>query len=124
MRQLAVVDIDRTYLQAHGLGVLDSQMPKAARPGDDEAACIVLAKDQSLFELKSGGCGQAEAANGLDHLHHHGLGIAVDHVAIIFVEQRVDDAGIAFTLAALDDINLPGLIGIQNRHAKDGRGFV
>ncbi len=44
---------------------------------------------------KSGGGGKTEAAHGLDHLCHHILGVAVDHVAVVGIEQRVDDAGVA-----------------------------
>ena len=60
----------------------------------------------------------------LDHLHQHGLGVAVHHVAVVAVEQRVHDPGIALALAALDDIDLLGLVGVEDRHAEDRRGFV
>ena len=43
---------------------------------------------------------------------------------IVAVEQRVDDAGIALALAALDDVDLLGVVGVEDQHAEDRRGFV
>ena len=38
---------------------------------------------------------KAETAYGFDHLRHHRLGIAVNHVAVVSMEKRIDDAGCA-----------------------------
>ena len=42
--------------------------------------------------------GRPQSPHRLDHFHQDGLGVAVNHVAIILVEQRVHDAGITFAL--------------------------
>ncbi|SVM39198.1 Uncharacterised protein [Klebsiella pneumoniae] len=60
----------------------------------------------------------------MDHPGHHGLRIAVDHVAVFLEEQKVLDAGIAFAPTALDHIDLMGLVGVEDRHAVDRRGLV
>src|ERR1700722_6001676 len=55
-----------------GVGMSYSRNSSGLPNATTTAACIVLAMGQSLFELKSGSGGQAEAANGLDVGWHPG----------------------------------------------------
>src|ERR1700730_210968 len=67
------------------------------------------------------------SANGLDGLDQLGaclLRIAVQHPRVVQVEQRVLDSGESRTLAALDDDDVLGLVGVENRHSVDRAGLV
>src|SRR5579862_4049330 len=60
----------------------------------------------------------------LDQLRGHLLRIAVQHARVVEVEQRVLDAGEARALAALDDDDVLGLVGVQDRHPIDRARLV
>ena len=42
---------------------------------------------------------QPQPKQGLDHPDQRGLGVAVNHFAVVGVKQRVDDAGVALAVA-------------------------
>src|SRR6185312_2337815 len=67
------------------------------------------------------------ASHRLDRLDQLGgrlLRIPVQHAGVVQVEQRVLDAGEARTLAALDDDDVLGLVGVQDGHAVDRARLV
>ena len=81
----------------------------------------LLQFDSFPLPYKTSRGGGAEAPDGLDHLDQHGLGVAINHVAVGLIKKAVDDARIAFALAALDHIDLFGLVGVEDRHPVDRR---
>src|ERR1019366_573363 len=52
------------------------------------------------------------------------LAVAIKHARVVEVEQGVLDAGETRALTALDHDHVLGLVGIEDRHAVDGTGFV
>ena len=60
----------------------------------------------------------------LNDLPGHGLRIAVEHAAVIGIEQGILHPGIPRPLAALDDDDVLRHVGVQNRHAVDRAGLV
>ena len=61
-----------------------------------------------------------QSSDRFDHSYQYGLRVAVHHVAVVGVEQLVLDAGISLALAALDDVDLPGFVGVEDRRRSCG----
>ncbi len=88
-------------------------------PEDSAAIAAPFQVVNSLWRDASHlGCSRTQSSHCLDHLHQHGLSVAINHVAVVGLEQCVDDAGVAFAMAPLDDINLLRLVGIQDGHTR------
>src|ERR1700744_1485884 len=60
----------------------------------------------------------------LDQLADRGLRIPIEHAGLVEHEQCVVDAGESLSLAALDDDDILGLVGIQDRHPIDRAALV
>ena len=66
----------------------------------------------------------AQGLEVLDNFSDHGLCIAVEHPAVIGIEQGILDAGIPGALTAFHHDDVLRHIGIQNRHAVYRAGFI
>src|SRR5690349_4958818 len=69
----------------------------------------------SAAERRGAGSAAELAEQGVDVL----LGVAVEHAGVLFVEERVVDAGVADALAALHDDHRLGLPHLDHGHAGD-----
>src|SRR3569623_3373980 len=93
-------------------GTLRSNKKTPAKPG----FCCSYKSTWSLSTLLAALMPAAlERLHGLDHGNHDLLRVAVDEVAVVGIEQLVLAARIALALAALDHVNLLGLVAVENR---------
>ena len=80
---------------------------------------MLTGKEGSSAGKAGAAAARSELLDALNELAGHFLAVTIEHAGVVGIEQRIFHAREAGTLSTLDDNDIFGMVGIEDRHAVD-----